>query len=124
MLIKSNKGSNEIPPLQNINEDCRIVYDEIEKCELLNEYFCSVTEINDSDIPLPHFPMKTDTLLESFHIEMGEIIDVLEVLNPKKATGPDKISHRLLTKCKNEVAEPLYIIFNLSVQKSVLPSKW
>ena len=55
---------------------------------------------------------------------MGEIIDVLEVLNPKKATGPDKISHRLLMECKNEVAEPLYIIFNLSVQKSVFPTKW
>jgi hypothetical protein len=42
MLIKSNKGCSNIPPLQNIIQDeglDEIVYGDDEKCELLNKYF-------------------------------------------------------------------------------------
>jgi hypothetical protein len=42
MLIKSNKGCSNIPPLQNIIQDEgleEIVYGDDEKCELLNKYF-------------------------------------------------------------------------------------
>jgi hypothetical protein len=42
MLIKSNKGCSNIPPLQNIIQDeglDEVVYEDDEKCELLNKYF-------------------------------------------------------------------------------------
>jgi exonuclease VII large subunit len=42
MLIKSNKGYSNIPPLQNIIQDEaleEVVYEDDEKCELLNKYF-------------------------------------------------------------------------------------
>jgi hypothetical protein len=42
MLIKSNKGSNCIPPLKNsINDENfdDIVYGDEDKCDLLNKYF-------------------------------------------------------------------------------------
>jgi hypothetical protein len=41
MLIKSNKGYSNIPPLQNIIQDEgleEVVYEDDEKCELLNKY--------------------------------------------------------------------------------------
>ena len=53
MLIKENKASNDLPPLKNIHslpgfDD--IVFDDREKCELLNEYFCSVSKLDDTDV--------------------------------------------------------------------------
>jgi hypothetical protein len=48
MLIKSNKGSNCIPPLRNtINDEHldEMVYDDDKKCELLNKYFSLVSSI-------------------------------------------------------------------------------
>ena len=47
MLIKSNKGSNCIPPLRNtINDEHldEMVYDDDKKCELLNKYFSLVSK--------------------------------------------------------------------------------
>jgi hypothetical protein len=46
MLLKSNKGSGNFPPLQNIINDKNLeefAYDDEEKCDLLNKYFsCGV----------------------------------------------------------------------------------
>jgi hypothetical protein len=42
MLIKYNKGCNNIPPLQKIIQDEGLeerVYGDDEKCDLLNKYF-------------------------------------------------------------------------------------
>jgi hypothetical protein len=42
MLLKSNKGSDNFPPLQNIINDKNLeefAYDDGEKCDLLNKYF-------------------------------------------------------------------------------------
>ena len=46
MLIKSNEGSNSLPPLQNIidsDEFEETVYNDDEKCSLLNKYFCLIS---------------------------------------------------------------------------------
>jgi hypothetical protein len=46
MLIKSNKGCSNVPPLQNIIQDEgleEIVYGDDEKCELLNKYFSFIS---------------------------------------------------------------------------------
>jgi hypothetical protein len=42
MLLKSNKGSGNFPPLQNIINGKNLedfAYDDEEKCDLLNKYF-------------------------------------------------------------------------------------
>jgi hypothetical protein len=53
MLIKSNKGYSNIPPLQNIIQDEgleEIVYEDDEKCELLNKYFSFISSLEDANI--------------------------------------------------------------------------
>jgi hypothetical protein len=50
MVIKSNKGSNCIPPLRNtINDEHldEMVYDDDNKCELLNKYFSLVSKLEE-----------------------------------------------------------------------------
>ena len=61
MLIKSNKGCSNIPPLQNIIQDEgleEIVYGDDEKCELLNKYFSFISSLEDANVPLPDIELK------------------------------------------------------------------
>ena len=58
MLIKSNKGSNCIPPLRNsINDENfdDIVYGDEDKCDLLNKYFSLISKLEEEMASLPDF---------------------------------------------------------------------
>ena len=52
MLINANKGSNCIPPMNNVGE---LIHDDVEKCELLYKYFCEISKIEDDNIHSPAF---------------------------------------------------------------------
>jgi hypothetical protein len=45
----------------------------------------------------------------------------IQILNPNKATGPDKISHKMLKISPEKIAKPLLIIFNKALQQSKYP---
>jgi hypothetical protein len=50
MLLKSNKGSGNFPPLQNIINDQNLeefAYDDEEKCDLLNKYFSFISKLDE-----------------------------------------------------------------------------
>jgi hypothetical protein len=59
ILIKSNKGSNCIPPLRNTIND-EMVYDDDKKCELLNKYFSLVSKLEEENLPVPPFESNTN----------------------------------------------------------------
>ncbi|XP_071177655.1 uncharacterized protein [Mytilus edulis] len=124
MLIKSNNGSNNIPPLQNIintEKIDEIAYKDEEKCELLNKYFNLISKLNEENINLPQFETKSNNKICDIHVTIQEIIDMINILDPNKASGPDVISHRMLKICPDKVAIPLQIIFNKSLSQSGVP---
>ena len=124
MLISSNKGSNDIPPLVNIidgDNPNNIAYGDDEKCKLLNKYFSSISTLNDENIPLPDFESRSDVKINNLYIEIEEIVDVIKSLDPNKASGPDQISHKMLKICPEAVAVPLQIIFNKSLEQCRYP---
>jgi hypothetical protein len=52
MLLKSNKGSGNLPPLQNIINDNNLeefAYDDEEKCDLLNKYFSFISKLDEAN---------------------------------------------------------------------------
>ena len=53
-----------------------------------------------------------------------EISDIIQILHPNKASGPDVISHKMLKLCPNKIALPLQIIFNKFLQQSKYPTNW
>ena len=58
MLLKSECPTNDVPPLRNPNDivASNLSYEDVEKCEILNKYFCSITDlIVDDGIDLPDF---------------------------------------------------------------------
>ena len=126
MLIKSNKGSNCIPPLRNtINDEHldEMVYDDDKKCELLNKYFSLVSKLEEENIPVPPFESKTNDSITDIFVTASEIVDFIQILDLKKASGPDKISHKMLKMAPEKIAEPP-IIFNKSLRQGKYPSSW
>jgi hypothetical protein len=88
MLIKSNKGSNCILPLRNtINDEHldEMVYDEDKKCELLNKYFSLVSKLEEENIPVPPFESKTNDSITDIFVTASEIVDLIQILDLKKA---------------------------------------
>jgi hypothetical protein len=63
MLLKSNKGSGNFPPFQNIINDHNLeefAYDDEEKCDLLNKYFSFISKLDEANATLPDIELKTN----------------------------------------------------------------
>jgi hypothetical protein len=127
MLIKSNKGSNYIPPFRNsINDENfdDIVYGEEDKCDLLNKYFSLISKLEEENVPLPDFDIKTNNVINEIFLTISEIVDILKIIDPYKASGPDKISHKMLKISPEKIAIPLQIIFNKFLRQCKYSSSW
>jgi hypothetical protein len=57
-------------------------------------------------------------------VTASEIVDFIQILDLKKASGPDKISHKMLKIAPEKIAEPLKIIFSKSLRQGKYPSSW
>jgi hypothetical protein len=73
-----------------------IAYDDSDKCELLNKYFSSISKLDEEYVTLPKFDSKTNNIIREIHITENEIVDVIQILDPNKETGPLIYLHNLL----------------------------
>lgn len=121
-LVDKQPKTSTLPPLQNSNDVFAFTDDE--KATLLNDYFCTISSLDDSNIELPDFNKRTDSSLSSITINTSEIIDVLSSLKLNKASGPDGISHRMLKYTSKTIAVPLCKLFNISLCSKSFPALW
>ncbi len=79
----------------------------------LNDYFPSVftTEDVQGRLPTPASQSR-GTAHPGFTITENEVLSIMNSMNVNKTPGPDKTSHRLLKEARNELLEPLTILFN------------
>ena len=75
-------------------------------------------------MPLPDFDIKTNNVINEVFVTISEIVDILKIINPNKASGPDKISHKMLKISPEKIAIPLPIIFSKSLRQCKYPSSW
>jgi hypothetical protein len=119
MFLKSNKGSGNFPPLQNIINDQNLeecAYGNEEKCDLIKKYFSFKSKLDEANAPLPQTKLKTNNNIIDLNVSVEESSDIIQILHPNKASGPDVISYKMLKICPNKKALPLQIIFNKSLQ--------
>lgn len=62
--------------------------------------------------------------MEEIEIQVPGIEKLLQNLNPRKASGPDNISARILKDCATEIAPILTLIFQSSLSHGEVPNDW
>ena len=98
--MKTGKNAEQIPPLKSTNENGEEIYGstDLGKANCLNNYFASISSVDDSNTNLPPFSSKIQNSLHSIHILESEIVDDTQTLKINKASGEDQISNRILLK--------------------------
>ena len=112
-LVKKLQGYckvQNIPPLVK-DESNEIVVNDTDKANLLNKFFCSISNIADSNLSPPNFENRTDNRLDILSVTTEEVKDILETLQLGKAVGHDHISHNMLKYTSSTVCKPLQIFF-------------
>ena len=95
-----------------------------EQVDVLNTFFSSVfTDENLAEIPSVEPRINTRTL-ENIEITEDKVNKRLKNINPNKATGPDNLPGRVLKELHDIIAAPLSIIFQKSLDESLLPEDW
>eukprot|EP00745_Piridium_sociabile_P035972 TRINITY_DN63634_c0_g1_i2.p1 TRINITY_DN63634_c0_g1~~TRINITY_DN63634_c0_g1_i2.p1 ORF type:complete len:797 (-),score=144.14 TRINITY_DN63634_c0_g1_i2:185-2575(-) len=94
------------------------------KAEILNKYFCTVFTQEDTD-NVPNFEDRAfDNTLEEINITPELVWEKLFALDPKKAMGPDDIPPLILKECSHELALPISILMQKSINEGVVPKLW
>ena len=71
-------------------------FNDQDKANCLNDYFLSMSTVNDEHIQLPPFAKLTNNSLSQNHCNEHEIENIIEVLNPNKASDDYGINHKML----------------------------
>jgi hypothetical protein len=66
---------NSISQLKKENND--LISDDYDKACLLNNYFCSISTLNDSNTSKPDFPLRTNATLDFFQITPSKVLDIM-----------------------------------------------
>ena len=114
-------SSNETPPLSDPQNDFKLSYESIEKAEIFNKYFCSISNLKDEIKVLPDFDCRCLNVLSDTEACEQDVIDIISTLNVDKAVGHDIISNRMLLAVQNKIAKPLSMLFNRSLQELFFP---
>ena len=80
------------------------------KANCMNEYFASISSVDDTNINLPVFSQKTENSLYTLQISKSDIADVIQTLIVNRAPGEDQISHKILKGTCNSIKKPLSIL--------------
>ena len=122
-LMKGMSQNYSIPPLYD-NDSNELIYDDKIKANLLNEYFCSISFVDDTNYVSPDIPPRTDALLSIMHITEQDVKDSMQTLKIGQACGEEGITHHMLKSTSETICIPLTIIFNFLLQKGKFPATW
>ena len=95
------------------------------KAEDFNTFFLSHSTIDDKNSEPP--PLNSEPLDANFseiQVSPEDVFDQIRALSINKAIGPDNISPRLLKEAGRSIVPSLTALFNLSLQKCVMPKIW
>ena len=125
-FLKKDKSVSCFPPLcETLSNGETVWYTSTqEKADCLNNYFTSISMVDDTNIALPGIQFKTENKLIIDEVTKSEIEDVIQSIEMNKASGPDNISHRMLKRCIHSKSTPLCILFNCFISEGVFPDLW
>ncbi|MCP3849730.1 MAG: hypothetical protein GY694_05770, partial [Gammaproteobacteria bacterium] len=123
-INNSRKCKTNIAPLTS--DKINFVTDDKGKADMLNDFFSSVFTIEDTENLPSMSPGEKSKgfLLSDLRVTRESVQRKLATLNPFKSPGPDMVVPKLLKELSSELAVPLTILFNLSLERGEVPSEW
>ena len=129
-LMNKKSNINKIPEIKDEKGE---IIDEARIPDVFNKYFVELGEKLANKIPrsniLPdsflsdvHHP--TNGLSSFQEISENDVLKLLHGLGPKKASGVDGISSRILKISASVVSPSLTLIFNQSIVTGIFPNDW
>ena len=107
--------------INTLKDNGKTLTNDSDMANALSTYFKSVFCKDNSILPqVSTEPSK----MGNFRIKSDEVLKELKKLNPNKALGPDNISPKMLKLAASELAYPLSVVFNVSLETVELPSDW
>lgn len=94
-----------------------------DKADELNSFFGSVFTKNESD-ELPEFLSDVGSSVCDIFVPVHKVKSMLKSLNISKSTGPDEFHPRFLKETADNIAYPVTVLFNKSIQEGRLPHEW
>ena len=119
------KAKDRIGPLKGM--DGRLIENYKEISKELNKYFLSVFSQEESERelePVQIFRRQEVDKLSDIVINREVISREIDRFKKTKSPGPDVIFPRILKECREELVEPIAMIFRKSLDTGVIPSLW
>ena len=103
-----------------------VVVDAKDKAELLNEFFCCQSRLDESSsfVPAVLDYIPTSRILSNVVTSEWEINALLRSVNINKARGADGIINKLIKICADGITKVLTYFVNLSLRSGVFPDDW
>lgn len=110
---------------QLFKQDGTLTQSDQEAAEVLNQHFFkSFTEEDTSNVPHVTPKNLTTEALTTFKVTEELVKKCLLQLKTDKSPGIDGVSPRILKEMAEQLCVPLNIIFNSSINTSILPRQW
>ncbi|CAC5369457.1 unnamed protein product [Mytilus coruscus] len=87
--------------------DDDLICEDTKKAKIFNDYFCSQSNLDDCNTQMPDIPDTRTEGLNYMVISENEVADILKILDVSKASGPDRLSPRLLKEASVILKYPL-----------------
>lgn len=123
--VKHKSKSDNFPSSMFLED--KIGNNSSEKCNLFAEFFESVyTTFNENDRDYAYFSHLVDSQLEISirKITEQEVKSALKGVNSNKGPGPDGIPPVMVKTLAEELAKPLFLLFNHSLTSGKFPEEW
>lgn len=106
-----------------IKDDKTLTTNDSEKSHVLNNFFSSVF-VEEGDGPVPEFKTDFKNELTLDTVTDADMLKVLNSLKTSKSPGPDAIHPRLLRELATELAPPLRMLFQRTLDDGKIPDDW
>ena len=119
----SYASKKEATNISSISDQGKILTDDQDIAEALNNFFTSTFTLEDLD-SIPQLEALEHAKISDITISHDIVLEKLKHLKESKAPGPDGLYSKILKEVCNEIAEPLAYIFRKSLDEGMVMKDW